>query len=546
MRNTLHLTFAQLNPIVGDLKGNAGKIIEFWKENQKSDGLIFFPELFLCGYPPEDLALNTSFLEETGKYVEQILKVSKTLKGAAFIPTIQILDNGTYNVLHLVKSGEIITTIQKHTLPNYKVFDEKRIFKAGPKPQPIEYAGYKLGILICEDIWNAEIPAHIQKSGAEILISVNASPYYDGKDTIRKSTFLQNIGSTNLKLAYLNMVGAQDEIVFDGHSFIMDHKGDTLYQAPAFKEHRFSVTLNHDLQLECPKEKNVYDRLDLLYEALKVGVKDYVHKNGFTKALLGLSGGIDSALTAAIAVDALGSENVDCYMLPSEFTSKESLEDANQCAQFLGVSYKTLPISSTIQVFENTIPELSGLAHENTQSRIRGTILMALSNKTGALLLTTGNKSEIAVGYCTLYGDMNGAFNVLKDVYKTEVYKLAEWRNRQATVIPERIISKAPSAELRKNQTDQDSLPPYELLDTILKALVEYDEVDWNNASDEARNLKERCQEHPEQVEKISKLLKNSEFKRYQSAPGTKVTPKAFGRDRRYPLTNHFVNMIEK
>ena len=526
MLNALKITLAQLNPTVGDIDGNAQKMLDVWEHHQQDSDLILFPELFLCGYPPEDLVLNAAFQSEIEQKITSICETSKNYNCAALIPTIWVNEGQLYNAALLIEHGKIKNICNKHKLPNNSVFDEPRVFTAGKMPEPIDFRGTKLGVMICEDLWHEEIPIHLKKQGAELLISINASPFDKTKYNIRKNIALSCVNKTGLKLIYLNMVGGQDELVFDGRSFIMDAKGNLSYQAPAFE-----TSVTQGKPEDSPKYR-LNNCNELIYSALKLGLKDYVRKNGFKDVLLGLSGGIDSALVAAIAVDALGAEHVSCVMLPSEFTSDESLHDANTCAELLNVSCKTIPISDAVKVFENIVPNLSGLAHENTQSRIRGTILMAMSNISGALLLTTGNKSEVAVGYCTIYGDMNGAFNPLKDLYKTEVFALAKWRG-----LPDNIITKAPSAELRPDQKDQDSLPPYDLLDDILYQLIECDD------SSEPSALADK---YPDEIEKIARLMKNSEHKRFQSAPGTRITNRAFGKDRRYPITNHFVNKIAK
>lgn len=539
---TLRLTLAQLNPKVGDIDGNAKKMLKVWKEHHKNSDLILFPELCLCGYPPEDLVLNNAFIEKIMTRVEALRAESKHLSSAALIPAPWPEEDRVHNSALLIENGEIKHLFQKHLLPNYYVFDEKRTFWDGPLPEPIDFKGYKLGIMICEDLWHEHVSIHLKEQGAELLIAINGSPYHDEQEIRREEIYKNTARKTELNLIYLNMVGGQDELVFDGNSRIVQHNGTTIHQACAFEEEVINVEISNDsdnpkLQLfDVSKNenhaKNTFNYLENHKNAIITGIRDYVHKNGFKKIILGLSGGIDSALTAYLAVEALGRENVHCYMLPSEFTSEESLEDARQCAGSLLVKYDIIPIKDAVKTFESTIPDLKGLAHENTQSRIRGTILMALSNMSGALLLTTGNKSEMAVGYCTLYGDMNGAYNPLKDLYKIEVYELAKYMELK----PERIITKAPSAELRPDQKDEDSLPPYDVLDGILKCLIEFDNHDH---SDMEYDFKK------EDIEQVAKLLKISEYKRFQSCPGPRLTSRAFGRDRRYPMTNGFTNKIE-
>ncbi len=537
---TLRLTCAQLNATVGDIDGNAEKMLEIWHANDETTDLVLFPELFLCGYPPEDLVLNSAFIHALMKKIEAICEKTKDYKSAALIPTAWPEEKKIYNCALLIENGEIKHIFYKRMLPNYYVFDEQRTFHAGERPKPFLFRGHNLGIMICEDVWHDELPKYLKDHGAELLIAVNGSPYHDDQEEKRKDVCKAAVQKANLNLVYLNMVGGQDELVFDGNSFIMHRNGEIIHKASAFKEDIVNVSISNET--DNPKSqlfnvttgtdysKETFNYLENHRRAITTGIRDYVHKNSFSKVILGLSGGIDSVLTALLAVEALGKENVHCYMLPSEFTSKESLEDAKLCVKELGVKYDIIEIKDAVKTFESIIPDLKGLAHENTQSRIRGLILMALSNISGALLLTTGNKSEMAVGYCTLYGDMNGAYNPLKDLYKTEVYKMAKYMELK----PERIITKAPSAELRPDQKDEDSLPPYETLDEILKALIEYD-----NHSEMKHDFKE------EDVKQVAKLLRISEYKRFQSCPGPRLTSRAFGRDRRYPMTNGFTNKIE-
>ncbi|PCK00236.1 MAG: NAD+ synthase [Zetaproteobacteria bacterium] len=550
MAKELRFTLAQLNPTTGDIDGNAQQMLNIWHENKDSSDLILFPELFLCGYPSQDLVLNAAFLKAVEEKIIFICKQTEHYAAAAIIPTILRENEDLFNAALLIEKGEIKGILKKHMLPNENVFDEPRVFKAGSMPEPQEFRGHKLGIVICEDLWYPDVAAHLKKQGAEILISLNASPYNTIKHDKRNEIAKNSISKTNLSLIYLNMCGGQDELTFDGQSFIMNSNMETIYIAPAFEDEVLTVTFTGKDTITVPSGYDSEDRLDnspcLTYEAITTGLKDYVLKNGFKNVLIGLSGGIDSALAAAVAVDALGCDNVRSIMLPSEFTSQDSIDDALECAKMLGIKHEIISIKGAVTAFEHIIPNLNGLAHENTQSRIRGTILMALSNTSGEMLVTTGNKSEVAVGYCTLYGDMCGGFNPLKDVYKTDVYRISAWRNELSKVIPERILTKYPTAELRENQKDQDSLPPYDLLDDILKLLIEYDNIDWKNADPDLITMRNRCMEHPETITKIAKLLKNSEFKRFQSAPGTRTTFRAFGSDRRYPMTNHFVNKIEK
>ncbi len=549
MPNDLNITMAQINPILGDIEANAAKITDIWSAHDGQSDLILFPELFLCGYPPEDLSHNQAFITALKAKLSALIEKSKAFESAAIIPTIWYEDDHIYNAGVLVEHGVVKHVFKKHHLPNYKVFDEARNFNSAPLPLPYNFRGHQLGIMICEDLWYDDVSANLKSHNAEILIALNGSPFHTEKHPERRVIAQGRVSATGLSLIYLNMIGGQDELVFDGQSFIMSDKGEIIFQGRAFEEeitHIIIQTNAAKLDVKCTNNTPRTPFDNNLYNALIMGMRDYVHKNGFKDVLLGLSGGIDSALVAAIAVDALGAEHVKCVMLPSEFTSQESLDDAAQCAEQLGVDYTIIPIKDAVKTFETLIPNLNGIGHENTQSRIRGTILMALSNISGSMLMTTGNKSEMAVGYCTLYGDMNGGFNPIKDVYKTQVYALSTWRNTISEVIPKRIITKAPSAELRPDQTDQDSLPPYDLLDDILYLLIECDGHDWNkNTPQHMLYIRSKCEQHPDIVAKVARLLNITEYKRYQAPPGTRVTPKAFGRDRRYPMTNHFANRIE-
>ncbi len=515
------ITLAQINPTVGDLEGNQAQILDVW-EQAESD-LVVFPEMVSCGYPPEDLVLKPFFLERVRAQVQALCAASKGFKAGAIIGCPWVIDGATYNVVHLIHGGAIIATQVKYNLPNYGVFDEARIFKAGPLPAPIDFNGAKLGVLICEDMWYPDAAAHLHKHGAEILIVPNASPFETTKGQTRLELAQMRARETGLPLVYVNQVGGQDELVFDGGSFVLDAKGALTHHAPLFEK---SITTSDDTAVV-----DILSAEEKIYAALRLGLKDYTRKNGFSGVVLGLSGGIDSAISAVVACDALGAENVHCVMMPSPFTSQESLDDAKALADTLGCAYDILPIEPAMEAFEDIIPDLNGVAHENMQSRTRGLILMALSNSSGKMLLSTGNKSEMAVGYATLYGDMNGGFNVLKDVYKTQVYDVSRWVNRDEEIIPERIITKAPTAELRENQTDQDSLPEYDVLDDILSCLIEHD-----------MGLEEITQRghSADEVSRVWRMLDLAEYKRRQAPPGVKITSRSFGRDRRYSITNKF------
>lgn len=555
MPHSLRMTAVQMNATVGDLRGNADEMLLHWREHDEVCDLVIFPELALCGYPPEDLVRNTMFQRCVREEIKRLCDEAQSLSSAALVPTIWCEDDRVFNTVLLIEHGEIQHVFKKRALPNYGVFDEPRVFDAGDMPEPYAFRGVNLGILICEDIWTADIPKHLKAQGAEFLIAINGSPYFRNKDRVREDVVSRVVQDTGLATLYLNLIGGQDELVFDGQSFFMDRDGVITHRCAAYVADvmHCDIAGHADEQFYTvrtrlsPDDKPSQDRL--VFDALVTGTRDYVHKNGFRTVLIGLSGGVDSALVAAIAVAAFGAENVHCVMLPSAFTSEDSLSDAKQCAQNLGVQYDIIPIIDAVKTFESTIPNLAGVAHENTQSRIRGTILMGLSNMTGAMVLTTGNKSEMAVGYCTLYGDMNGGFNPLKDVYKTDVFALCHWYNTHyERQIPENIITKPPTAELRGDQKDEDSLPPYDVLDDILRMLIEYDADDAGLCAtdrDSYAHLSKRCRDYDaDEVKRVAKLLKISEYKRFQAAPGVRVTSRGFGRDRRYPMTNGFVNII--
>ncbi len=528
----MKLTLAQVNPVVGDLAGNMA-LIRRVRDKTKDTDLIVFPELVLSGYPPEDLILKPQFMADVKACVEQLVAESVG-KPAMLLTTPWEEDHKRYNAALLIADGEIKDGTYKSRLPNYGVFDEKRTFNQGYDPTPISFMGKKLGIMICEDMWWPEVAAYLKAQGADILIVPNGSPFEINKYDTRLHHARLRIEETGLPLVYVNMVGGQDHLVFDGGSFVLNAECEMIQQFKFFEEDIHSLAYPFT---EKVTEGWVEDD-GHLYRALCLGTRDYVTKNGFDNGvLIGLSGGIDSALVAAIAVDALGADKVQCVMMPSPFTSQDSLDDAKACAQALGISYQELSIEPMMQAMEGTLQNLSGIAHENMQSRARALILMSLSNQTGKMVLTTGNKSEMACGYATLYGDMCGGFNPLKDIYKTKVYALSKWRNKQSAVIPARIMTKAPSAELRPNQTDQDSLPPYDKLDDILECLIERD---MGLEGTIARG------HTAETVKRVWKLLDLAEYKRRQSAPGAKVTAKSFDRDRRYPITNAYRKTIEK
>lgn len=546
----LRIAVAQLNPVMGDIAGNLVKARHARAEaaRMKAD-LILFTELFISGYPPEDLVLKPSFLAACEKAVRELAGDTADGGPGIIIGTPLSRESGLHNSIAVLDGGEIIAERFKVDLPNYGEFDEKRVFQPGPMPGPVNFRGVRIGIPICEDIWGELAVAEtLAESGAEILLVPNGSPYHRAKMDRRHQVVLTQVIETGLPMIYANQVGGQDELVFDGGSFAFNANRSLRLQMPQFAE-QIALTVWHrnDDGWHCEEgEKAILpEGLEADYSACMLGLRDYVNKNGFKDVVLGLSGGIDSAICAALGVDALGKDRVRCIMLPYRYTSEESLKDAADCANALGVRYDIFPIAPPVEGFLEALHPLfegteSGVTEENLQSRARGTILMAVSNKFGSMVVTTGNKSEMSVGYATLYGDMNGGFNPIKDVYKMQVYAMSEWRNSHVPdgalgpsgeVIPHNIISKAPSAELRENQTDQDSLPPYPVLDDILECLVE----------NEMSNTEIAERGYPlETVQRIEHLLYLAEYKRRQSAPGVKITKKNFGRDRRYPITNRF------
>jgi NAD+ synthase len=546
--SSLKIALAQLNPVVGDLRGNAKRAAEAHAHAKAAGaGVVVFSELFLNGYPPEDLVLKPAFQEATRAELERLASLCAD-GPAILIGTIWREAGKLYNAVALLDGGRIEAVSLKSDLPNYGVFDEKRVFASGPMPGPLNVRGVRLGVPICEDIWGPEVVETLAETGAEILVSPNGSPFDWPKPDSRMNVTVARVTESGLPLIYLNQVGGQDELVFDGASFVLNGDRSLAVQLPAWRE---AVVVTEWERTPSGWRCKAGDVAKLAegpaaaYHACVLGLKDYVTKNGFPGVVLGLSGGVDSGLVAAIAVDALGPERVHALMLPSKFTSDASLEDAASCARALGIRYDKVSIEPAVAGFTWSLKDLfagtnADITEENLQSRVRGTILMAISNKFGAMVVTTGNKSEMSVGYATLYGDMNGGFNPIKDLYKTEVYALASWRNAhapvgglgpQGAVIPERILTKAPTAELRANQTDQDSLPPYDVLDDILSSLVENE---LPLAAVIARG------HAPETVRRVERLLYLAEYKRRQAAPGVKISARNFGRDRRYPITNQF------
>ena len=550
MKNNLKIVLAQLNPIVGDVKGNIVKLIDIRNNLKNEVDIIVVPELYVTGYPIDDLVLRNDFLELVENEIHNLSKLTNDGKAAIILGAPRKEKKTIRNSVFVLDNGEIISFRDKHNLPNSGVFDEQRIFSPGALSGPVKVRDVLIGLPICEDIWTETVIECLCETGAEIILSINASPYSVKKNDQRMSVAVSRVIESKIPLIYLNRVGGQDELVFDGASFCLSHEGKLSVQLKDFQEEVLEINLTKpDNNWICKgKINSISSNLEALYKSLVVSVRDYVQNNGFPGVVLGMSGGIDSALVAAIATDALGPKLVRAVMMPSPYTSKDSLEDAELASSNLGVDYSYLDIKNGMNVIDNILLDFKGdkvepgITEENIQSRIRGLLLMAISNKYGSMVLATGNKSEYAVGYATLYGDMCGGFAVIKDVWKTDVFRLCEWRNSNkpseflgpnGIVIPKRIISKPPSAELREDQKDTDSLPEYDVLDSILKKLVE-DNLSLEQIANEGYDVKD--------VKKISMLLSKSEYKRFQAAPGPKVTEKAFGRDRRYPLTSGFRN----
>ena len=552
---TLTIAFAQLNPTVGDVAGNLA-LVRRMRDEAAAQGadLVVYSELVLVGYPPEDLVLRPALVEAAADALRDLQRDS----AAAGVPGVVVTlpwkeTDRVRNAVALVANGRVDLRF-KHELPNYGVFDEKRVFEPGPLPEPVMFRDARLGIPICEDIWLDHVTAHLADRGVQLLLVPNGSPFEVDKFEHRLELARARASETCVPLAYVNQVGGQDELVFDGGSFVMNADGSLAGVMPFWREALTLTRWTSDgpagprgpvLRCRDTARWSPQPRLDAIYNAMVLGLRDYARKNRFPGVVLGMSGGIDSALTAAVAVDALGAAHVRGVRLPSRFTSQASLDDAAESARLLGMRLDTVPIESPVAAAESTLAPLfearpRDVTEENLQARIRGVLLMGLSNKFGDLLVTTGNKSEMSVGYATLYGDMCGGYSVLKDIYKTEVYARARWRNEHVVegacgprgrVIPESSITKAPTAELRPNQTDQDSLPPYEELDAILHGLVE---EELSVAQIVARGFAR------ETVTRVQRLLYAAEYKRRQAPPGVKITRKSFGRDRRYPLTNAF------
>ena len=540
MGETLKIALAQLDLLVGDVRGNAAKVIASARRARSELGadLVLYPELALSGYPPEDLLFHRGFRRQIEAGLKQLCAELPDARVLVGFP--EYAGGVIYNSAALIAAGEIAAIHRKAELPNYKVFDEKRYFRSGQQPTLAECRGFRTGLLVCEDIWEPQSAQLARAEGAQLLLVINASPYEIHKQREREETARARIREVGLPLAYVNLVGGQDELVFDGNSFVMDAQGQVVMRAPPFEEGTWVVEFTRDPRGRVvPLPGSVTPELTdeaSVYRALVLGVRDYVDKHGFPGVVMGLSGGVDSALTLAVAVDALGSDRVQAVMMPSRYTSSMSLEDARQQAQLLGVKYSVLPIEEMFAATLATLKEeFAGLTadatEENIQSRCRMVLLMALSNKTGRMLLTTGNKSEMAVGYATLYGDMAGGFAPIKDCSKMLVYRLANYRNSLGRVIPPRVIEREPTAELRAGQKDSDSLPPYEILDPILEAFIEEDlSVD----EIEARGFDRAT------VARVLDLVKRNEYKRRQAPPGVRVSRRAFGRDWRYPITSGY------
>ena len=562
-KKIIRIAGAQKSFPVGAIQKNKQTILDcFEAAEEKEADILIFPELALTGYPPEDLLLRESFVGKNFAVLEELAEFSSSTSGVVGFVDRNLDDNNTdkqkrniANAAAIIQNGDVKGIYHKCFLPNYSVFDEARYFAKGNNPGNVFwYEDVGIGISICEDIWIEEGPSLQQvENGASLIININASPYDQNKTDLRKELVVNQAKKLAVPIIYLNMVGGQDELVFDGGSFVVDGKGEILYQAQQFEEEIFYIELDLEVKeqtkgpiLEIRQKGSELDPLqsaqllsknESLYSALKLGLFDYVSKNNFEKVLVGLSGGIDSALTASIAVDALGSDNVIGVALPSKYNTEESLVDARLLAENLDIEFKVIEIEEIVNIFRNTLKksvndELGQITDENIQSRVRGNILMALSNQTGAMVVSTGNKSEMAVGYSTLYGDLAGGFALLKDLYKTEVYNLANFRNSISSVIPQNTINKEPSAELRPDQFDKDSLPEYELLDEILRMYIEEDSSSEKIIS---KGIDENIV-----YDVLSKVDRN-EYKRKQVAPGVKLTEKAFGKDRRMPITNTYI-----
>jgi NAD+ synthase len=548
MPATFRLTLAQLNPTLGAIKANVALALEAWQQGRAAGAqMVALTEMFVTGYQTQDLVLKPAFVRDAMAAIDAL--ALQIVDGPALgIGGPCLKDGLLYNAYYILQDGKIATTVLKHELPNSDVFDEKRVFASAPPQGPYRIGPLRIGSPICEDAWHSEVCETLAETGAQILLVPNGSPHHRGKPSVRTNLMVARVVETGLPLVYLNMVGGQDDQVFDGASFVLNPGGELAAQLPQFETCITHVDFEEtsDGWRALPAMKALIpSALEADYHAMVLSLRDYLAKTGFKKVLLGLSGGVDSAIVAAIAADAIGPENVRCVMLPSRYTSAHSLEDASQVAHALGCRLDTVPITGPQDAVGEALAPLfagteAGLTEENIQSRLRGLLLMALSNKFGEMLLTTGNKSEVAVGYCTIYGDMNGGYNPLKDLYKTRVFETCRWRNANhrpwmlapaGTVIPPRVIEKPPSAELRPDQKDEDSLPPYPVLDAILEGLVDND----LSVADLVAKGFDRAT-----VKKVEHLIYISEYKRFQAAPGTRLTRRAFWADRRYPVANRW------
>ncbi len=553
MTDSLVIALAQINPVVGDVAGNAARI-RAARAVAAGQGaqLVVCPELVLAGYPPEDLVLKASFLDRVRDMLEEL--AAETDDGGPGLLVGAPWRDGAlrHNSLFLLDGGRIQTIRHKHHLPNYGVFDEARVFSPGPCPGPVAFRGVRLGVMICEDMWYPDVAECLEESGAEILVVLNGSPFELDKPDLRLNHAVARVTESRLPLIYVNQVGGQDELAFDGASFVLDADCKPRLQAGFWREEVALTRWRRDGEgwtCEAGTLSPAPERCENIYQAMMLGLRDYVGKNGFPGVVLGLSGGIDSALAAAVAVDALGADKVRCVMMPSPYTSQESLDDAAAVARLLGVRLDTVGIEPAMRAFDGMLRDLfagtnADITEENLQSRARGITLMAISNKFGPMVLSTGNKSEMSTGYATLYGDMCGGFSVLKDVYKTDVFAVSRWRNvnrpagalgPEGAVMPENVITKPPTAELKPNQTDQDTLPPYDELDSILRGLIEGE-----------KSVAELVAEGRDEatVRRVWRMLDRAEYKRRQAPPGVKITARAFGRDRRYPITNGFTRLV--
>ncbi len=539
MASTLRIVMAQLNTLVGDIEGNAARVLDAARRARdefKADAVVF-PELTISGYPPEDLLLRPGLHSRVLQALEQVSQGVDGIDIVVGYP--QEASGGIFNAASLLRDGHTVATYHKHHLPNYSVFDEKRYFSEGHEPCVVEIKGVRVGLTICEDVWHPGPVALAAEAGAQLILNLNASPFHTGKELEREEIMAERVADVRLPIVYVNQIGGQDELVFDGRSFVMDGDGQVVQRAPAFEEGLYLVELDFDGELVKPCLGELAPVLGdeaAVYRALVLGVRDYIEKNGFRGVVLGLSGGIDSALSLAIAVDAIGPERVEAVMMPSRYTADMSVADAEEEAKILGVDYQVITIEPLFNAFLASLAhEFEGLpvdtTEENLQARCRGVLLMAISNKKHKIVLTTGNKSEMAVGYATLYGDMAGGFDVLKDVPKTLVFRLADYRNSLGYVIPQRVIDRPPSAELAPDQKDVDSLPDYPVLDEILERYVE---------RDQCRDDIVAAGFDEEMVRRVIRLVDVNEYKRRQAAPGPRITRRAFGRDRRYPITSGF------